>query len=227
LKIENCLETELDLEQFINPSYFKSNSIEAIKKNFIEQSSIELKDFLKEDIYSQLLQEFKEQTNPSTTNCNYIGPANRRHYQLLTPPKDSTLHTLQTLFQSKKFSNFLYSLTNVSTNSCYGEIRNFNHGSYTLVHDHALEPHGIDVTFFCLDEKETEWDENWGGQLVYMDRDDELLTVFPSKNSLLCVFRDPGVMRFVKYINHYSTQIRPEFSFVYLEDSEEENKNEE
>jgi hypothetical protein len=63
-----------------------------------------------------------------------------------------------------------------------------------------------------------------GGQLIYMDSDTELLTVPCNPNSLALTFRDPGTMRFIKYMNHHCHDIRYDFSLIFKEEQKSDDE---
>ncbi|XP_072278939.1 prolyl 3-hydroxylase OGFOD1 [Pyxicephalus adspersus] len=110
---------------------------------------------------------------------------------------------------------------------CYGELRHWEHGHYTMIHDYDPERQefALDLLWFCGCE---DWEAEYGGFTSYIakEEDEELLTVNPENNCLALVYRDKETMRFVKHINHKSVQrdaILPnhkgfwDFAFVYNE----------
>ncbi|KAM3877385.1 prolyl 3-hydroxylase OGFOD1 [Diretmus argenteus] len=114
----------------------------------------------------------------------------------------------------------------LSTPECYGELRRWSHGDYTLLHDGeaARAEYALDLMlpFGCSD-----WQSEFGGFTSYVanEEDEELLTVYPEDNSLALVYRDKETLKFVKHINHKSSS-QPagspcrgfyDFSFVYYE----------
>jgi hypothetical protein len=71
----------------------------------------------------------------------------------------------------------------------------------------------LDVFFNLMPSTATlKWTEEMGGSQHYtlVDEDEELLSCFPSANTLSLVFRAgpepgaPGVLRFTRYINHHA-----------------------
>ncbi|XP_008308246.1 prolyl 3-hydroxylase OGFOD1 [Cynoglossus semilaevis] len=116
----------------------------------------------------------------------------------------------------------------LSTPVCCGEVRQWSHGSYTLLHDGeaARAEYALDLVlpFGCKD-----WQSEFGGFTCYVanEEDEELLTVYPEDNSLALVYRDKETLRFVKHVNHKSFSDFAEqskgcraffdFSFVYYE----------
>jgi len=216
-------DTLVTLEELVNPVYLMRDSLDQIKDTFLEQSSIELKDFLKPEVFAALQKELIA----AAADGAVVGPANRRQYRRLLreegapevcPAQLPVLRNVLRVLRSQLFATLLASITGITPSKYYGEVRSFDHTHYTLIHDHSLEPSGVDVVLSCLG---TAWEPAWGGQMVYMDQDEELLSVFPSGNSLLVVFRDEGTMRFVKYVNHYAESSVPQVSFVYLEETQE------
>ena len=61
--------------------------------------------------------------------------------------------------------------------------------------------------------------------MIYMDSDTELLTVPCNPNSLALTFRDPGTMRFIKYMNHHCHDIRYDFSLIFKEEKSDEDED--
>ncbi|CAN2389529.1 2-oxoglutarate and iron-dependent oxygenase [Pristimantis euphronides] len=111
--------------------------------------------------------------------------------------------------------------------TCTGELRHWEHGHYTMVHDHDPERQdfALDLLLFCGCE---DWETEYGGFTSYiaMDEDEELLTVYPENNCLALVYSDKETMRFVKHINHRSLERDAnlpnrrgfwDFAFVYYE----------
>uniref|UniRef100_A0A667WG15 Prolyl 3-hydroxylase OGFOD1 n=1 Tax=Myripristis murdjan TaxID=586833 RepID=A0A667WG15_9TELE len=115
----------------------------------------------------------------------------------------------------------------LSTPECFGELRRWSHGDYTLLHDGdaARAEYALDLVlpFGCSGES-----PEFGGFTSYIanEEDEELLTVYPEENSLALVYRDKETLKFVKHINHKSSS-QPagasacrtfyDFSFVYYE----------
>lgn len=57
--------------------------------------------------------------------------------------------------------------------------------------------------FFNADQ----WRADCGGFTSYIADDEELLTVVPKSNSLSMVYREDGVLKFVKHVNHQMAQV--------------------
>ncbi|KAM9410289.1 prolyl 3-hydroxylase OGFOD1 [Pholidichthys leucotaenia] len=111
----------------------------------------------------------------------------------------------------------------LSTPVCSGEVRQWSHGGYTLLHDEeaAQAEYALDLVlnFGC-----TGWQSEFGGFTCYVanEEDEELLTIYPEDNSLTLVYRDKETLKFVKHVNHKaSSESTPRrfynFSFVYYE----------
>src|SRR3989344_3772226 len=75
------------------------------------------------------------------------------------------------------------------------EVRKFEPGSYTLLHDTEKEKNRID---FVIDFSKTA--ENFGGYTVYLTESEELLSLNPSPNTLAFVERSKCVMKYTKYV---------------------------
>lgn len=153
-----------------------------------------------------------------------IGPSNRRHYESLGRWKqaDCSKHPLLleaiALFKSPEFAALLEKFTGLSLMHVHNEVRRFRQGAYTLAQDNQdqHEERGLDVYYF-LCPVDT-WDVDVGGQITYMDEEDELVTMIPSDNALSLVFRDKGCMKYVKYVNNEAPSARQEFTLTFWED---------
>ncbi|XP_036441810.1 prolyl 3-hydroxylase OGFOD1 [Colossoma macropomum] len=103
---------------------------------------------------------------------------------------------------------------------CVGELCRWAHGDYTLLHDSVEREFALDLLLHLGCKG---WKAEFGGFTSYIahDEDEELLTVYPEDNSLALVYRDKETLRFVKHINHSSTDQKDaafyDFSFTYYE----------
>ncbi|XP_054426228.1 prolyl 3-hydroxylase OGFOD1 isoform X2 [Pteronotus mesoamericanus] len=109
--------------------------------------------------------------------------------------------------------------------TCQGELRRWQTGHYTLIHDNGKTEFALDLLLYCGCEG---WEPEYGGFTSYIAKgeDEELLTVNPENNSLALVYRDKETLKFVKHINHRSLEQKKtfpnrtgfwDFSFVYYE----------
>uniref|UniRef100_A0A8C6RU06 2-oxoglutarate and iron-dependent oxygenase domain containing 1 n=1 Tax=Nannospalax galili TaxID=1026970 RepID=A0A8C6RU06_NANGA len=112
-----------------------------------------------------------------------------------------------------------------STPTCQGELRHWNTGHYTLIHDNTKTEFALDLFLYCGCEG---WEPEYGGFTSYIAKgeDEELLVVNPENNSLALVYRDRETLKFVKHINHRSLEQKKtfpnrsgfwDFAFVYYE----------
>ncbi|ORZ27055.1 Oxoglutarate/iron-dependent oxygenase, C-terminal degradation domain-containing protein [Lobosporangium transversale] len=247
---------EISLEAFLNPNYLGNSSIQNICNVFSDQSSIELQQFLKPEIYQTLLEELEalgaeegaQREQPLWDEL--MGPCHVRRYSRVSNQNQNripgTLARIQKLFLSKVFEAYLNKIANLSFISAAPELRMFKKGDYTLLHDHALEKNGLDVVFSfpalpserdqetALSSKSTttmaEWQEEWGaGATHYVADKTNLLALYPKHNTLTMVLRDEGTLRFIRYL---STRVgdarRRELSVLYTvnEDGDDEGEDE-
>lgn len=75
------------------------------------------------------------------------------------------------------------------------EIRKFDSGCYTLLHDTEREKEGVD---FIIDFS----NGLFGGYTKYLTGEKELLQINPTANTISFVSREKGVMKYIKYVNH-------------------------
>ena len=95
------------------------------------------------------------------------------------------------------FANLIQKILGVRNYRIKYEIRRFEPGNYTLLHDAEKEKPGVD---FFIDFSKDE--NNFGGYSVYLNKKKELLTLNSEPNSLSLVERKKGVMKFTKYVTH-------------------------
>lgn len=72
----------------------------------------------------------------------------------------------------------------------------------------------LDATLCCVSTT-SEWPESHGGYVSYLTSDEERLTVGVVGNSLSLVLRPPGVMSFVKFLTHHTTENRYDVSLSF------------
>ncbi|KAJ3057144.1 hypothetical protein HK097_000072 [Rhizophlyctis rosea] len=147
----------LSLKDYINPTYLNAKTLEQVSQRFLEDSSIQLVDFLSKEfvttVQSATLSADKadnltlHQMPPHGTGLRgqwkVQGPPHKHRYLVLDPsttPSDPTLdptsthfQTLHTLFSSPSFRRFLTRLTHLHLLSHRGRARRFRPGlDYTL-----------------------------------------------------------------------------------------------
>lgn len=155
-----------------------------------------------------------------------MGPANRRNYSTTPDPRstspDSPLSQLLNLLTSTKFTSYLTTLTNLDLQSVSLEIRQLEKGSYTLLSDYdPPQPPTLDVHLTFFSQPDQSWPEEWGGELHYLADTDDLLVVFPWDNALSLVYREEGVVRFTKMVNHRAEFERREIVLSFVEKERE------
>lgn len=78
------------------------------------------------------------------------------------------------------------------------EIRKFEPGCYTLLHDTGKEKTGVDfIIDFSKDAR-----KHFGGYTTYLTEAEELLILSPKPNALSFVERKKDTMRYAKYLTH-------------------------
>ncbi|RIB10229.1 Oxoglutarate and iron-dependent oxygenase degradation C-term-domain-containing protein [Gigaspora rosea] len=215
-----------NINEIVNPSYLTEQGIKDILKVLRKEASIELQQFLQQNMYDKLI----DSLNKAQWDKQPTGPPFIRRYHLImnntdneSPDINSTspFHQyIYSFFKSTIFANYLAQITRYNISRAYSEIRQFQSGDYTLIHDQALDKEGLDITFCCIEE---DWNHEWQGGTHYVAREEELLTIWPKKNTLSIVVRDAGTMRFVKYVNSSARISKREMTFIYLDDDNDDD----
>lgn len=99
------------------------------------------------------------------------------------------------------FNQVVNKILNIKKYKIKYEIRKFEAGNYTLLHDTEKKKPGID---FVLDFSKN--GRNFGGFAVYLTETKELLQLRPSPNTLSFIERKKGVMNYTKYVQHRQKQ---------------------
>ncbi|KAL0485386.1 prolyl 3-hydroxylase [Acrasis kona] len=203
------------LREWISESYFQEDNLNKIIKLFARNSSINLVDFLRKDKLKQITEELTRQVGIG--GFKTVGPANRRHYGKWTESENESnvISQLTHLFRSKEFAEFLGQVTKYDILKQNVKCRRFANNDYTLAHDISKDQVRLDVVLTVLDNKVVSSDPSHGGAIVYMNEDEELLSVLPVDNSLSIVMRDVGVMQFVKFVNHKAPFARFDWCCAY------------
>lgn len=230
----------VSLEDMLNPDYLGKGAVDNICKVFLDQSSIELQKFLKPTVYDALVKELaafgpsEGQGTESSLWDEKMGPSHVRSYSRVSSQNQDGIPTVlkqvQTLFGSALFESYLKKITNLSFLAVNTELRMFKKGDYTLLHDHALEKDGLDVTFSfpSLGAGQAEWGEDWGaGATHYVADKSNLLTLYPRANTLTIVLRDEGTLRFIRYLNSRVGEARRrELSMLFSVNDDDDDEEE-
>ncbi|XP_062592706.1 prolyl 3-hydroxylase OGFOD1-like [Saccostrea cucullata] len=226
-----CLPISIEEDEFyswINPQYLDTVTQASIKETFVEESQIELSNFLQENKYEELVALL---TSIDKSKWTIKGPPNKRRY-LAVDPNEVPDHVTKCLnfLQSDALFLLLSSLTGLKlhelaevsdseedeeenqkqrgdTPRCHCEVRKWQHGNYTLVHDTDTETKlcALDAVLYigCEDwQKKNSVKRKCGMQCrLTMSVSLQLLSVCPSPNSLALVYRDTETLKFVKHIN--------------------------
>jgi prolyl 3-hydroxylase /prolyl 3,4-dihydroxylase len=201
--------TAINLKEWINPIYLQEDIQNQVQETFVDDSAIELVDFLLPQRYEAMRAELEAATDSMTL----VGPAIKQRYWR----HDGNCAARQ-LFESAAFGELLAKLTNCVdvSQAPRALVRRFDNGCYTLMHDDddALETASLDAVFSCTGSAKSgqQLDVEHGGHVSYVAGSDELLTVTPDANTLSLVYRDAGTLRFVAYVNHVAPLARIDIS---------------
>lgn len=258
-KEEERLFNEADreyLSKYLQPEYLTEESMNGIQEQFVNDSSVQLRNFLKDewvpavDSQKRSANTMDHYNSGVSDEWKLTGPAHKQRFleydaKSVTPDSKSIgslLHTVKTkLFESPVMARYLKRITSLdqSAGVKYGAIRRFRPGlDYTVAHYGLLVQESVlDATlcFVCDDDEEDRyaWEGgDVGGFECYIEADDEtqeneaadeynedddtqLLSVSASNNTLSLVYRDPGTMRFVKYVGSSAPSSRYDISMEY------------
>lgn len=183
-----------NMNDVINRVYLKTDISIELNKAFYSNKklpSITLKEFFDEYFYRKIKTEigklkFRKEKIPLAYS-----------YSKVKIPK-----ILSKFLQSKEFLDFINDIIQYSSKkiSREGNFFCFKWKDYTILNDELKEKAGIDVIIDFTDD----WDERFGGSVVYVDGSGEYFKILPSGNAVTLVHRKENVQRFVQYVNHLS-----------------------
>ncbi|CAG8433426.1 1773_t:CDS:2 [Diversispora eburnea] len=189
------------INDLVNPIYLTKQGKKKILKVLRREASIELQQFLKEEVYQKLM----DSLNNAKWEENPIGPPFIRRYHLINNEKtvvSQSFHQfIYNFFTSTIFTAYLSEITRYEISSLSSEIRQFLPGNYTMIHDQALDHEGLDIVLYCIEDEN--WNPEWQGGTHYVANEEELLTLWPKRNTLSIVVRDevPPPARYKYFIS--------------------------
>ena len=264
---EKLGKTDLDfLQQYINKIYLEEDSMEKIRQQFEEDSSVQLRHFLNEKWASKIKVESLKEDDPFVENASAldysvgvskdwvpVGPSHKQRFLEFRGRSDQDADSCgpimkfvkDTLLQSVEFRRFLNHLTSLGIPlGSRGRVRRFRPGlDYTIAHHGILTKECVlDASIcFCsgtgeqvigddINEDDAVWESgDKGGFECYIEANDgseaddeydeeddsKLLSVSASNNTFSLVFRDPGTLRFIKYVSRSAPSSRWDISLEY------------
>lgn len=179
----------MDFKKFVNESYLDLRVLEEMKKSYFNNGKVlRLEGFLKEEVYRELVKLLGD------IEGEHIKIANKYSYQSF-----NSLSGVEKLFLSKEFFDFANAISGENFERCELKIRKFGNKDYTLLHDSESEGNGIEFLYVFSGE----WDESFGGQIVYTDNEENGRTlVFSIKENSFVLINSRCLRNFVKYVNH-------------------------
>ncbi|MGH0166668.1 UNVERIFIED_CONTAM: hypothetical protein FKN15_066872 [Acipenser sinensis] len=243
------------LYEWVNPQYMDLAYQAQVQEEFEESSEILLKDFLKADKFDMVCEALRKsdivwkRRGPPNKRCyecaeedvlpeclHYLASGNddddeeddeekeEKTDETVAGSSDAAGNSIDGLEEKEAPGK---TTEEPSAPVCRGELRRWQHGDYTIIHDTDVgnAEFALDLLLFLGCE---DWQTEYGGFTSYIanGEDEELLTIYPENNSLALVYRDKETLKFVKHVNHQSLErLRKnpdrqgfyDFAFVYYE----------
>jgi hypothetical protein len=137
--------------------------------------------------------------NIKESECVEKGPANVQSLLEITPNSVVlVLKEFQERLTSDSFRLWLQDIAYFEPASICFEWKRFRGGDYTLCHDSMEKGECLELVYYFSGTMEP---PESGGDLVYMTQDEHLLSICPSDNKLVIVYKEEGVMGFVKRLS--------------------------
>ena len=171
----------------INTLYLDDGVLKSARKIYLGQApnNISLDSFFQKPIFLLLQKKLHE----SRYNLKFH-PYRNKYY--IAKSKE-----IDFFIKGRYFNELVKKILYVKKFKIEYEIRKFEPGNYTLLHDAENEKPGID---FIIDFSKSS--KSFGGYTVYLTEKEELLILKPSPNTISFVQREKIVMKYTKYVTH-------------------------
>ncbi len=178
----------------INKTYLKKEILNEIKEFFEKEAFIQLNSF-----FPKKTKEIKKAFQNSRYWDKNYNPLIKSESKLdLT--EEFNLEVIQTIefFKSKEFLHYIEEITQVPLTFNSLEVQKYSHKDFTLLNDLNKNDDVIEV-YFDLSDK---WNESYGGSLVFLTKEEEILYLEPEFNTLTILYKPEEIMKYLKYINN-------------------------
>jgi hypothetical protein len=143
---------EYKLEDWLTRDYRRPNTMKQLLAHFLEESSIEIDNFMRADKYAELTAALEA---AEEAKWSAVGPVNKQKFSEYTTgeeTKTDVLADFQGFMLSKVFTDYLSKITGLDSSICWSQLRRFQVGDYTLGHDTdpELQECGLEGSFSCL-----------------------------------------------------------------------------
>ena len=168
----------------INELYLKNT--EKIRKMFYDNKdfpSIQLYDFFIPECYNQM----KKDINKLRYKKSYL--ATSHSYS------EGDFNVVP-----KELMAFVSRIVNKKISKMKLRVLKFSWKDYLIINDKLKENPGFDIIFDITDD----WNQDYGGSLVYVDGSGDHFHIPPKGNTLIIAERKKGVQKFVQYVNNLS-----------------------
>ena len=171
----------------INTIYLDGGVLKSASRTFNSQApkNIRLENFFQEAVLDLLQNKLN--------NANYslkFHPYKYKYFIANSKEIDSFL-------KGRYFNLMVKRIIGMDKSKINYEIRKFEPGCYTLLHDAEKEKEGVD---FVIDF--SKGNGYSGGYTTYLTESEELLTLSPKTNTLSFIERKNGIMKYTKYLTH-------------------------
>jgi hypothetical protein len=176
----------------INHSYLESSTLSELSSHFNsdpEFRTLSLAQFLDPEFYSILQKELK----------NTIFERDNRPIMYRRETAEPGTEILS-LLSNSDFGTILNQILGHDFSIEKSTLMRYGVSDYQILHDNLVESPGVDVIIDLTDD----WNDDFGGYVVYTDGDGEFLTLSQKGRMLSIVDRGTSYHRFVKYVNHYA-----------------------
>ena len=168
----------------ISKIYTDKKNQERIKQMFYDNKdfpSIQLHDFFIPECYNQM----KKDINKLKYKRSYL----------------ATSHSyLECDFNiiPKELMKFISRVINKKVSKLKLRVFEFSWKDYIIINDKLKENPGFDIILDITDD----WDDNYGGSLVYVDGSGDHFHIPAKGNTLIIAQRKKGIQKFIQYVNN-------------------------
>lgn len=197
----------------INDFYTSKKMISEMSEYFEEEGFIQLNDILDETEIKKtkeiiLKQKFIEEYKPMMFKKKTLDTKNLFNLETIK---------LVEYFKSKEFLEYIEEITNFELNLNKIEINLYGQSDFIIINDKVKREETIEVIYDISDK----YKETYGGKLTYITKEEELIYLEPTFNTLTILYKAEELMKYLKYINNKAKTnkiLRIEISFTMAEE---------
>lgn len=182
----------------INKVYTKEEVLDEVNKFFVNEGYVQLPEFFQKDTINNVLKvlstkkEFENVYNPLYMRRKELDEKNVIEVELIE---------LLEFLKSNEFTEYLEEIIQTELKLVEMRIVNYSHKDYIIINDEIVKTDQKDYLDVIFDITKS-WVNESGGAITYTTKEEELLYLNPTFNTLNVIYKDRTIMKYLKYVNN-------------------------